>query len=114
MLGGQKSFDKRLHGINKAHRRAPKRAAYVVNANGTIAARRTRKGPNISIKGILYLALGLALFKSIAMAQFGLPVYTERVEALRQGTFVEQAGAVVMQPDRISILIAGQIAPYLR
>ena len=115
MVGGHKSFDTRVKLIGTAHRRAPKkRQAIVVGADGQISARRKRKVPSLPIKGVLYLFLGLALFKSIALAQFGLPGYSERIEALRQGTIVEQTGAVVMQPDRVSVAIASLVAPYLR
>lgn len=114
MLGGSKSFDKRVKVIERTHRRAPKGRVQVVGPDGVVFSKKRRAMPSISFKGILYLLLGLALFKAIAMAQFGAASYNERVEALRQGTVIEQAGAWIMQPDRFSAIIAAQIAPFIR
>ncbi|MDQ2091877.1 hypothetical protein NO357_18395 [Marimonas arenosa] len=100
--------------IERAHRRAPKGRGQIVGPDGLLVVRKRRSAPAISPRGVLYLLFGFILFKSIALAQFGESGYMERINGLQSGTLVEKAGALVMQPDRFSIGLAKQIAPFIR
>lgn len=109
-------FDKRLTRINRSHRRVARGPSYapVVGADGLIVVRRRRSGPNIPVKGLIYLVLGFCLFKSVAIAHFGATGYADRIDEMKQGTVYEWAGAWVLQPDRVSIRIATTIAPFIK
>lgn len=114
MLGGQKSFHDRVQMLERAHDRGPKGRVNVVGPDGLIIAQKRRSTPKVPLRGLMYLVVGFALFKAIALAQIGVTGYSERIGALKEGTLLEQAGAVLMQPDRISMAIAAQIAPFIR
>ena len=114
MLGGHKSFDQRVQMLERARQKAPKGHVQVVGPDGLIFTKKRRSTPAFSPRGVVYLLFGFALFKAIAMAQFGMVGYTDRVAALKGGTLIEQVGAVLMQPDRISAALAAQIAPFIR
>ncbi len=116
MLGGSKSFDQRLRVIEKAHRRGGRKAYMPIAASDGIVVLRKPQSrlSKLPLKGVFYLVLGFALFKGIAIAQYGPQGYENRVQEMREGTMVEQAGAWFMQPDRISVFLGAQIAPHLR
>ena len=65
-------------------------------------------------KGLIYLFLGLAVFKAIALAQLGGEGYDTRLKKLREGTIIEQAGAWVMHPEPVTLWIAAKVSPYIR
>ncbi|MEZ5716782.1 MAG: hypothetical protein R3D85_17520 [Paracoccaceae bacterium] len=114
MSGGHKSFDERVRLLERARSRAPRGHVQVAGPDGLVFAKKRRATPTVSARGVLYLIFGFILFKSIAMAQFGPAGYEQRLDELKQGTLIEQVGAVLMQPDRISAGLAIQIAPFLR
>lgn len=109
-------FDKRLTRIDRAHRRVARGASYapVVGPDGLIVVRPRRSGPNVPVKGLLYLVLGFCLFKSVAIAHFGAAGYADRIDEMKQGTVFEQAGAWALQADGVSTRIASTIAPFIR
>jgi hypothetical protein len=48
------------------------------------------------------------------MAHIGGTIYQQRVDALLDGTVVEQAGGLVMQPDAVTKAISTQLRPLLK
>jgi hypothetical protein len=58
------------------------------------------------LQGSLLIAIFFIAFKSILFAQMGAGNYAEKVADLRQGSFVEQAGAVLMQDDPVTLASA--------
>lgn len=61
------------------------------------------------IRGIAVLMLFFFAFKGYLMASLPEAVYADRLATLRGGTFVEQVGASLMQPDAVAGLFAGAI-----
>lgn len=114
MSGGHNSFERRVQMLERTRRKAPKGHLRMAGPDGLVFAKKRRATPTVSVRGLLYLVVGLALFKAIAMAQIGPSGYADRVAALEEGTLIEQAGAFVMQPDRISTALAVKIAPFIR
>ncbi|WP_322866441.1 hypothetical protein U5922_009695 [Aquicoccus sp. G2-2] len=115
MLGGSNSFDRRVTVLKKAHRKGRKAYVPIAGPDGVVYVRKPQsKFANVPFRGLLLLALGLVLFKGLAIAQFGALGYDKRLGSLREGTIIEQAGAWVMQPDRVSLYLAGKVGPYLR
>lgn len=119
MLGAKTEFDKRLVKIERSGRRSgkgkrSKRASTpVIGPDGMIVVRRRKTGTNFPVRGLIYLAAGFILFKSIALAQFGEQGYNDRLSQLFAGTIVEQAGAWVMQIDPATFWVADKIRPIL-
>ncbi|MCF3593164.1 hypothetical protein LZG00_04055 [Rhodobacteraceae bacterium LMO-12] len=114
MLGAKNSFDERLHRIGRSGRRPKKAYTPVVGPDGLIVVRRRSSGPKVPVRGLIYLACGFILFKSIALAQFGAQGYEDRLAMLSEGTAVEKVSAWVMQADRATLWVADKIRPFLR
>jgi len=111
-----KAFDARLKGIAKRKTRLERGYKSQVTRDGLIIFRpRTRAiSPRVSFRGLFYLIFGFFLFKGMIMAHLGGTIYAERVAALQDGTFIEQAGGFVMQPDAVTQAIATQLRPILK
>ncbi|PIE13449.1 MAG: hypothetical protein CSA70_06085 [Rhodobacterales bacterium] len=115
MSDRMKVFDKRVRAINKAHRRMRQRGyAPVVGPDGLITVRPRRHGFYFPVRSFLLLFLGFFVFKALIVAHHGPSNYKERVAALQEGTFVEQAGAWAMQIDRPTAVIAGILDPLIK
>ena len=114
MIGAKSNFDERLHKIERSDRRSAKGYAPVVGPDGLIVVRRRRSGPNVPLRGLIYLACGFILFKAIALAQFGAQGYNDRIALMQEGTAVEQVGAWVMQADPATEWVANKLRPFLR
>src|SRR6056297_2523494 len=101
-----KAFDTRLERGYKSQ----------VSRDGLIIFRPQKRAisPRVSFRGLFYLVFGFFLFKGMIMAHLGGTIYAERVTALQEGTFIEQAGGFVMQPDRVTQAIATQLRPFLK
>lgn len=105
-------FDKRIRRISRRRRRMARGSDTNINRNGLIVTRPKRR--TLPIKGLALLAIGFIGFKGLLLAHIGPDTYDQRVALLAEGTFVEQAGAWVMQTDPLTEWTAGQIGPVLR
>ncbi|WP_137699557.1 hypothetical protein [Marimonas lutisalis] len=108
-----KNFEKRLSRIDRAHNRVSDGYRTTVGPDGLIAVRARRRLPQVPLKGLAYLFLGFCVFKSVAVAHFGMTGYQERVETLRSGTVIEQAGAWALQLDALTVWIASKVDPFI-
>lgn len=108
------TFDKRLRRISRAHQKASYGYTPVVGADGLIEIRPRHQKAPFPIRNVALFVVGFLCFKAIVMASIGLAGFNDRVEILKSGTYVEQAGAWVMQADPASIWIAAQIGPFIR
>lgn len=108
------AFDERLKKIEKNHTQLANGYSARVSRDGLIIFRPKRRSGGVSLRGLLLLVVGFFFFKGMIMAHLGTTVYDQRVEALRQGSVVEQAGAFVMQADPVTSAIAIKMHPYLK
>ena len=77
-----------------------------VNHDGLIIARPRRAGVRFPLIGI---AMGIAAFfafKVFLLIYLGQATYNDRVDILRGGSFIEQAGAYVMSADTVTKSVA--------
>lgn len=102
-------FDKRLKRIVRRHDRMANGVVTSVTADGLIVARPRVYRPKFPLKGLLALVVTGFLFKGFLFASLGAVAYDERVESLRNGSFVEHAGAWIMQPDIATVFIADKV-----
>lgn len=85
-----------------------------VQRDGLIVVKPKRKNSPISMRSFAIFLIAFFAFKGFLIANLGEQTYGERVAQLGNGTSVEKAGAMVMQPDVISQYIAQAIGPILR
>lgn len=83
-----------------------------VGPDGLIRSRPRLIRPQVPMKGALLIALLFMAFKALLFAQMGQGNYALKVESLRNGSTVEQMGAVLMQEDRVTVAIGGYLQQY--
>lgn len=106
-------FDNRLKRINKTRVKLSRGYESFVGADGLIIVKPKRPRGQFPFRGVFLLIVGFIGFKAMILATLGQPVFEDRVATLRAGTFVEQMGAVIMQTDPLTVMIAEQLRGYL-
>ena len=100
------SLDKRLNKIVRNHDRMRNNGvAHRVGRDGLIRSRARLIRPRFPVKGLFVIAL-------LLLAQMGAGNYALKVEELRAGTVVEQAGAVLMQEEPVTVAVGGYLKQY--
>ncbi|MGX0876195.1 hypothetical protein ACSSV4_000870 [Roseovarius sp. MBR-154] len=107
-------FQTRLRSISRKRARSERGYVGKVGRDGLIVFKPRRRMPTIPLRGLLYLILGFVFFKAVVLAHLGAVTYKERIAQLAEGSHFEQAGALVMQPDPLTLIMARYLAPVLR
>lgn len=107
-------FDARLKKIDRNRARLANGYSAKVTSDGLIVFRPKRRAQGFSVRGLVFLVLGVFLFKAMILAHLGGAIYDQRVDALKSGTVVEQAGAFVMHKDPVSATIAQYLRPFVK
>ena len=107
-----REFHQRLRRIDRIHRRGGG-----FEAEGTLGqsyyTRRARRGARPILRPMLAFVAVVLSVKAISAASMPPERYAERVEALRAGSAVQQASALVMAPDPVSQALGRALAPLL-
>lgn len=102
-------FNKRLRRIDRIHRRGGG-----FEASGTLGQSyytNSRK-PKTSIPRVLIYTAGIIFgAKTLLISNLGLDDYLGRVSNLEKGSLVEQAGAVLMRADPVTLKLVELLAP---
>ena len=108
------SLDKRLNKVVRNHEKMRRNGVvHRVGRDGLIRSRPRLIRPRFPLKGA-FIILGLLLaFKALLFAQMGSGNYEAKVQDLRNGSALEQAGAVLMQADRVTVAVGGFLSPYV-
>ncbi|MDZ7708752.1 MAG: hypothetical protein U5K36_00505 [Roseovarius sp.] len=114
MSDATRDFNARLRRIDTQHARLDRGYVGKVRPDGLIVFKPRRQRRAIPWRGLLYLVLGFVFFKAVVLAHLGGVTYEARIAQLAGGHVLEQAGAVVMQPDALTRWMAGYLAPVLR
>jgi len=104
-------FRGRLRRVERIHRRGGGfeaagtlgRTAYVVKPQRTSLLRPVA----------LVLGAGL-LLKAVLLVQIGAADYSDRVARLQGGTQIEAIGAYIMQPDAVTVWLAGLLTDLVK
>jgi hypothetical protein len=112
----QLQFESRLRHIARRNSRMSRGVVYRVGSDGLIM--RSPRGlvhtPSFPLKGLLLVLAAGLLLKAGLYQQLGPATYQDRLDALNQGNWAEQAGAWVMQPEPASLWAAAQLDNLLR
>ncbi len=107
----QNGFSARLRKVQRSHARMARGYHSKVGADGLIVFRPKRRKMSFPLRGFVLLIMGVLVFKGLIMAQSGADVYAARIDALKQGTALEQAGAVLMYADPVTQAVARKTSP---
>ena len=107
------TFDERLKRIDRKRARLSNGYSAKVTSEGLIVFRPKRRRASFSVRGLLLLIIGFFLFKGMILAHLGGTVYDQRVESLKQGSVIEQAGAFIMAKDDVTVAVATAMRPFV-
>ncbi|TNF59472.1 MAG: hypothetical protein EP307_10375 [Rhodobacteraceae bacterium] len=107
-------FAKRLRRLARKHDAMSRGYETRIRPDGLLIVRPRRRSSGISLKSVIIFLAAFILFKGLVLAEVGQGTYENRLVAMQSGTWVEQAGAVVMQIDPATRYVAGFLAPFLR
>jgi len=107
------SLNKRLNKVVRTHERMRTNGVvHRVGRDGLIRSRPRLIRPRFPVKGIIVLVALLIAFKSLMFAQLGAGNYALKIEELRGGSAVEQAGAFLMQEEPVTLALGGYLKQY--
>lgn len=107
-------LDKRLARVVRNHERMRRNGVvHKVGKDGLIRSRGRLVRPRFPIKGAILAVALLMAFKALLFATLGSGAYEERVETLRSGSMVEQAGAMIMQSEPVTTTLGGYLTQYV-
>jgi hypothetical protein len=92
-------FEQRLRKLDRKHAALARGFVAQVRPDGLVVIRPKRMRASFPLRPVLLFIAAFFLFKGLLLAQLGAITYDERVAKLRNGTVVEQAGALLMQKD---------------
>ncbi|CUH43187.1 hypothetical protein [Ruegeria atlantica] len=113
MTGKQLEFDQRVNRLSKKHAKLSRGYRATMRKDGLVVMKPQRVKSALPLKVLMMCLLGLFAFKTLLLTSLGPSGYQYRVDALNEGTSVEQAGAWVMQIDPVSLMLSEQLARLL-
>jgi len=107
------SLDKRLNKVVRNRERMRRNGVvHRVGKDGLIRSRPRLVRPLFPLKGALLLVVMFLAFKALLFAQLGAGNYAQKVEELRSGSAIEQAGAVLMQEEPVTVAVGGYLKQF--
>ncbi|WP_439123071.1 hypothetical protein [Marivita sp.] len=107
MTTQQDMFDERYRKVLKRHRQLSRGYVTKLDKTGVISHRPIQQVREFVSFSALLLPFGiLFLLKAAIVAGMGEEGYSQQVALLREGGFVEQIGALVMQIDPITSVLS--------
>lgn len=106
-------FDRRMRRITRRHTQLSRGYVTSINDDGLVVAKPRKKIRRGTLRGIAIVVLVLMVFKGFLHNQLGDFAYATRVDGLSQGSMFEQAGAVLMAADPITVWLSGLFGNWL-
>ncbi len=114
-LGKEKNqFKKRLRTLERRTRAMERGFTTQLRADGLLVVKPKRRAFGISSRAVFLFLAAFICFKGFTLSQVGQVTYDAKVAELAQGTFVEQAGALVMQSDPVSEFVAAHLRSFIK
>lgn len=108
MVETRNEFRARLRTLGRKHRAMANGASSHLREDGLIVVRPHRRKAQRThpMRMLLLLLVSFFVLKGYMLAALGDAGYQDRLTKLQSGTSVEQVGATVMRPDRVSVMFA--------
>lgn len=104
------SLDRRIARVVRNHDRMRRKGVIrTVGADGLIRSRPRLVRPHVPVHGIVAIIILFFAFKALLFAQLGPNNYAVKIQDLRQGSIVEQAGAALMQEEILTVTLGGHL-----
>ncbi|EEX08205.1 conserved hypothetical protein [Ruegeria lacuscaerulensis ITI-1157] len=109
MTGKQLEFDQRVHRLTKKHQKMSRGYRATMRRDGLVVMRPQRVRSAVPAKVLVMFLFGFFAFKAFLLSNLGPSGYQYRVDALNEGTSIEQAGAWIMQIDPATQFLSDQL-----
>jgi len=107
------SLNKRLNKVVRNHNKMRRNGVvHRVGKDGLIRSRARLVRPGFPIKGALIIVALLIAFKSLLFAQMGASNYAVKIDELRNGGMIEQAGSYIMQEEPVTVALGGYLKQF--
>ena len=107
------TLNKRLERVVRKHDRMRRQGVvHRVGRDGLIRSRPRLIRPRFPLKGAFIVLALIVLFKALLLAKIGEGNYALKVQDLRTGNVVEQAGAVILQEEPLTLALGGYLKQY--
>jgi len=107
-------FDRRMRRISRRQSKLSRGYVTAVTDDGMVVAKPRRRGNGGAVRGFAIIMIVVILFKGFLHAQLGAASYQDRVEALAEGSVIEQAGAWAMTADPVTLWLSGHLSSLVR
>jgi hypothetical protein len=107
------NFEQRLRRLERKHAALAGGFVTQVQSDGLVVIRPKRLRASFPLRPVLLFIAAFFLFKGFLLAQLGEVTYDDRVAKLRDGTAVEQVGALLMQKDPVAEFTASYMVKIL-
>jgi hypothetical protein len=114
MAHADNRFEERLSRLSQRQGRAKQALPYQIRPDGKVVTQPRRCLPSFPLRGLVLLIGSGLLFKAVLFGHLGESGYTSKLDALRGGNLLEQAGAAVMRADPATRAIAATWGRYIR
>lgn len=99
-------FSKRMKRINKRHSKLSQGYIMSVNHDGLVIAQPKSRRMELPWRPVLFVLLGVVLFKAVLLSRIGADAYEQRVAQLAAGTQFEKVGGYVLAADPATVWIS--------
>lgn len=110
----QEQFSQRMSRISQRHSRLSHGYVTHVTEDGLVVAKPKARGRGATLRGVAIMVATIIVFKAALYANLGPVQYNDRVEGLADGNIVEQAGALVMTADPLTVWLSGVLVSLVR
>ena len=107
-------FERRMKRISKRHSKLSHGFVTKVNDDGLVVAKPRKKSSGAMLRGLILIVVTLFVFKGFSHANLGPEAYQERIEKLAGGNIIEQAGAIAMTEEPITLWLSSIIVSLVR
>ena len=107
------SLNTRLRRVERKRERMRRNGVvHRVGPDGLIRARPRLIRLRFPVKSAIAIVLLFMAFKALVFAQGGEGNYALKLEALQTGSLIDQAGAVLMQADPVTVALGGYLQRF--
>lgn len=114
MVETRQHFGTRVKHLNRKNAMMANGYYTTIRNDGLIVARPVRRGYRFPFKFALMLIVLFFGFKAFVLSAIGPGTYQIRLNTLKNGTIVEQAGAWALGLDPVTRAVSRQIGPIFR
>ncbi len=114
MVETYQHFGRRVKKLNRKNALMANGYYTTMRDDGLVIARPVRRSVGFPFRSILLFLAVFICFKAFVLSSIGFASYESRLDLMKRGTVVEQAGAWALGLDPLTQVISAKIGPIFR